>query len=285
MRALLILLLLAGCAQAPVAASKLLSATTWTSSDASFGGFSGLEVSDDGRSMTTVTDRGIALVVATLERQDGIITGISNATRTQLPNPRGRIRQAWADSEGLAIAPDGTLFVSTEGRHKVYSFAPDATRATALPQHPDFPKLQSNSSLEALAIGPDGALYTIPERSGRATRPFPVYRFLNGAWDIPFTIPRRGAHLVVGADIGPDNRLYVLERNFTGIGFQSRVRRFNMDGSGEETLIDTANGTHDNLEGISVWRDATGALRITMISDDNFRFFQKTEIVEYRISD
>ena len=93
MRALLILLLLAGCAQAPVAASKLLSATTWTSSDASFGGFSGLEVSDDGRSMTTVTDRGIALVVATLERQDGIITGISNATRTQLPDPRGRIRQ------------------------------------------------------------------------------------------------------------------------------------------------------------------------------------------------
>ena len=112
-----------------------------------------------------------------------------------------------------------------------------------------------------------------------------MYRFLSGAWDIPFSIPRRGTHLVVGADVGPDNRLYVLERNFTGIGFQSRVRRFNMDGSGEETLLDTANGTHDNLEGISVWRDATGALRITMISDDNFRFFQKTEIVEYQISD
>jgi hypothetical protein len=144
--------------------------------------------------------------------------------------------------------------------------------------------MQINSSLEALAIGADGALYTIPERSGRANRPFPVYRFQNGRWDIPFTIPRRDAHLIAGADIGPDGLFYVLERDFTGIGFRTRVRRFALDGMGEETLIDTGNATHDNLEGISVWDDGIG-LRITMISDDNFRFFQHTEIVEYRVTD
>tara|TARA_R110002051_G_scaffold218784_2_gene282591 strand:+ start:4684 stop:5544 length:861 start_codon:yes stop_codon:yes gene_type:complete len=286
MRTLLALLLLAGCSQVPLSATKFLSETVWTSSEANFGGFSGLEVSDDGRSISTVTDRGIGIVRATLVREDGIITGISNASRTLLPNPRGHRRPIWADSEGLAIAPDGTIFVSTEGpRHTVYAFAPDASQATALPQHPDFPRLQNNSSLEALAIGPDGALYTLAERSGRATRPYPVYRFKGGIWDIPFQIPRRGSHLVVGADIGPDNRLYVLERHFTGIGFKSRVRRFNMDGSGEKTLLDTANGTHDNLEGISVWRDAEDRLRMTMISDDNFKFFQETQIVEYLIND
>ena len=286
MKLLIWVLLLTGCGQHMTASPSLLSETTWTNKDANFGGFSGLEISEDGQTLTTITDRGIGIVNATLVRTNGIISGITDAVSRQLPDPQGRAQQEWADSEGLAISANGTIYVSTEGiRHRVYEFAPDATKAKPLPQHSDFPKLQANSSLEALAIGPDGALYTIPERSGRASRPFPVYRFKDGNWDIPFSIPRIGNHLVVGADVGPDNRLYVLERHFTGIGFLSRVRRFELDGTGEETLLDTANGTHDNLEGIAVWQDVDALLRITMISDDNFKFFQKTQIVEYQIDD
>ena len=90
---------------------------------------------------------------------------------------------------------------------------------------------------------------------------------------------------MVGADIGPDNKLYVLERDFTGIGFRTRVRRFDLDGANEEEVLRTANATHDNLEGIAVWQDDGGAMRITMIADDNFRWFQQTEIVEYRLTD
>ena len=286
MRLLAGLLLLAGCGQVLTAGPTLLSETTWSSTDPGFGGFSGLELSDDGRSIVTISDRGISMTTANLERTDGIITGITDEVTTQLPNPKGQRRKQWADSEGLAIARDGTIYISTEGsHHRIFAFSPNADKAIALPQHPDFPSLQANSSLESLAIGPDGALYTIPERSGRATRPFPVYRFKDDVWDIPFQIPREGNHLVVGADIGPDNRIYVLERLFTGIGFMSRVRRFNLDGTGEEELLNTTNGTHDNLEGISVWRDAESHLRMTMISDDNFKFFQKTEIVEYQIDD
>ena len=41
---------------------------------------------------------------------------------------------------------------------------------------------------------------------------------------------------------------------------------------------------HDNLEGISVWRAPDG-LRMTLISDDNYRWMQRTEIVEYRVDD
>ena len=36
--------------------------------------------------------------------------------------------------------------------------------------------------------------------------------------------------------------------------------------------------------GIAVWEDGQG-IRITMISDDNFLFLQRTELVEYRIRD
>ena len=80
-------------------------------------------------------------------------------------------------------------------------------------------------------------------------------------------------------------RLYLLERDFAGIGFRSRVRRFAPDGTGEEVLLETGIGVHDNLEGISVWRDDLSRIRLTMVSDDNFRFFQRTEFVEYALGE
>ncbi len=280
-------MMLAACGHHLTAAPTLLSATTWTDPDPFFGGFSGFEIAEDGRSFHALSDRGAMLATATLTRKDGIITAISAPEMTRLRRPDGKQGETWIDSEGLAIAADGTIFVSSEGpQHSIFQYnSRDAAKAIVLPQHPDFASLQSNSSLEALAIGPDGALYTLPERSGRANYPFPIYRYKDGTWDIPFHIPRRGNHLAVGADIGPDNRLYILERHFTGIGFQSRVRRFNLDGTAEKTLLDTANGTHDNLEAIGIWQDATDQLRMTLISDDNFKFFQRTEIVEYLIND
>jgi len=286
MKLLVCLFLLAGCGHTLSAGPTLLSETIWSSEAKDFGGFSGLELSDDGESFTTITDRGISVTTGDFIRKNGVITGVANAQTVSFPRPDGALEKHWADSEGLAIAPDRTIYISAEGpRHQVYEFPVGATKAIPLPRHPDFANLQPNSSLEALAIGPDGALYTIPERSGRMTRPFPVYRYKDGSWDIPFRIRREGEHLVSGADVGPDNRLYILERDFTGIGFKSRVRRFNLDGSEETTVLNTHNGTHDNLEGISVWRDPEGHLRMTMISDDNFNFFQQTEIVEYQIDD
>ncbi len=46
-------------------------------------------------------------------------------------------------------------------------------------------------------------------------------------------------------------------------------------------LLRSGLGVHDNLEGIAVWRDDQGRMRLTMVSDDNFQFFQVSEIVEY----
>ena len=34
-----------------------------------------------------------------------------------------------------------------------------------------------------------------------------------------------------------------------------------------------------------VWRDDLGRIRLTMVSDDNFRFFQRTEFVEYALDE
>ena len=251
----------------------------WFEDDPDFGGLSGLEVSADGRSLTAIGDRGI-LVTADITRKDGQISGVTDVVIRKLPAP-ANLSQDY-DPEGLTRTADGNLFVSVEGIHRIVRLQGD--RVVTLPSPGAFEGLQRNSSLEALASDAAGALYTVPERSGRMVWPFPVYRYNGKSWDIPFVIPRRGPYLVVGADIGPDGRFYVLERHFTGLGFQTRVRRFGTDGSDETTVLETASGTHDNLEGISVWQDDHG-LRMTLIADDNFKFFQRSELVEYPISD
>lgn len=257
----------------------------WTDDAAWFGGFSAIEVAPDGLGLALLSDRGTIAEGRLVRDNGGRVTGATITDHVPILNIEGRPMSVHrSDSEGLALAPDGTLFISFEGDVRVRRQEGLHGAPSLLPRHPDFGGMQANAALESIAIGPDGALYTIPERSGRPDRPFPVYRFRDGQWDVPFTLPRRGAFLVAGADIGPDGRLYILERDFVGFGFRSRIRRFDLSGGSEEEILVTGLGEFDNLEGIAVWEDDAG-LRLTLISDDNFRFFQRTEIVEFRLTD
>ncbi len=278
---------LQGSASQPYPAG-FLSAFEWQMEDENFGGLSGIELSDDGMSFLAVTDRG-AWTRGTFTRDpEGRISSVQASPmrflrgRFEAPLQKGR-----NDAEGLAVATDGTVYISFENVARVLRYDSIDGPAANLLTPRQFSSLQRNSALEALAIAPDGTLYTLPERSGAMERPFPIWRYRNGTWDQPFGLRRDGGYLAVGADIGPDGRFYLLEREFHGVtGFASRVRSFALSETGlsdERTEFTSAVGQHDNLEGISVWRDAGGAIRLTMIADDNFYFFQTTEIVEYRI--
>ncbi|WP_347266735.1 esterase-like activity of phytase family protein [Paracoccus sp. (in: a-proteobacteria)] len=264
----------------------------WSMPDEDFGGFSGLEISDDGSRFVALSDRA-TLRWGSIERDaEGRIRGLDLAGRARLKDSGGQpLKPGWqGDSEGLAVAPDGSIYVSFEGLTRVVRFATPDSPSEPLPRPAAFKAMQRNSALEALAVLPDGTLLTLPERSGALTRPFPVWRWRDGRWDQPFSIPRSGDWLAVGADIGPDGRLYLLERDFKGLlGFRSRLRRFELTGSGDgigqgRVLLETRPLQYDNLEGISVWDDGQG-IRITLISDDNFGLLQRTELVEYRVTD
>lgn len=259
-------------------------ALTWRNSAEHFGAFSGLSVSADGTRFIAISDRG-HIATGTLSRSEGQLSAATLETLSPLLTPAGApVGGRDFDAEGLAVAPDGTLRVSFESNHRVWAYAGPDQSAQPLPIAAEFPKLQDNSGLEALFFGPDDALYALPERSGQLMRPFPVYRFDGTGWSTAFTLPRRPPHLPVGADMGPDGRLYLLERDFRGLrGFSSRVRSFAFTPRGladERTVFTSRLRAYDNLEGISVWQDQSGAIRLTMISDDNMNFFQRTEWVE-----
>jgi hypothetical protein len=116
-----------------------------------------------------------------------------------------------------------------------------------------------------------------------------VYRRIPGEdWTQAFTMPVDPEFAPVGADFGPDGKLYLLERAIYPFGFYSRVRvmTVEMEGvSGIETVLQTRLGTHGNLEGLSVWQDPAGQIRLTMVSDDNYLPFMRSQLVEYVLVD
>ncbi|MES0825698.1 esterase-like activity of phytase family protein [Ruegeria sp. SCP11] len=282
------LLLAASAWAVEVKTATHLSSYTWRHSADWFGGFSALQVSDNGRQIVVLSDSAV-LARAVIERDGDEITGVRFTGDWPVLSSKGRPMSGKAgDSEGIAVAPDGSYYISFEALHRVAWYAASDAKAVVLPRPEAFENLSDNGSLEALAIDDKGWLYTLPEKSRTKLGKIPVYRWDGQAWSTPFVLPQRGNFLPVSADFGPDGRFYVLERSLSLIGFRTRLRRWQITEDGaeaEETLFESGTGTHDNLEGLSVWRDDQGRLRATMVSDDNFMILQRTELVEYLLPD
>lgn len=235
---------------------------------------------------TVIGDKGV-VVEGHFTRMATKISGISSTLR-HIKNHRGDpVEMPHSDAEGLAIHADGQVFISFERKHRILAYQHVASTAQKLTNHPDFKHFKSNDGLEALAISTDGTLYTLPEKSD--DNMIPIYRYQNGQWDTPFHIPATQGYKPVGADFGPDGKFYLLERNLKSVfGFNSRIRRFEITGnqiSKGEFLLATDAGVHGNLEGLALWRDPDGDIRMTMIADDNFNPLQRTEFVEYRLQE
>jgi len=250
----------------------------WRDDDPRFGGFSALRLAPDGQGFTAVTDKGNWLT-GTILRDGSRIVAVESGPLSPLLNENGDpVAPEESDSEGLAIAPDGTAFVSFEQRIGIRRYVTLDTTPERMPNDP-FATLPFNTGLESVTLDGDDLL-TIPEGPNGDT--FTVWR-LTDRWRRDFAIPRRGIFLIADADMF-ENRLYILERAFFGFGFSTRIRRFDKGGGGEATLLTSRPGKFDNLEGLSVWRDGQETV-ITMLSDDNFMPFERTEFVEYRFPD
>ena len=264
---------------------KLDSEFIWEDSANWFGGFSGIEVSSDGRTMTAISDRG-RVIQAALHREDGLITSVEIIHSVELRDADGTIlSKPFTDTEGLALGPQDQYYISFEGQHRIATLdvANGVTTPYASLAKSDF--LAENSGLEALAIGPDGTVFAIPEDTDGDH--FPLYAFKDGARVVTAQLPKRGPFVPVGADFDKDGRLYLLERTVTPLGFRTQIRRFDLATPvpQEVALLKSLPSRFDNLEAISVWQDASGQTHLTLVSDDNFLPFQNTQIIEFSVTD
>lgn len=244
--------------------------------------FSGI-ASTDGLSVMLLSDHGF---IATGRLQRGYnqqITGFDLRQVSVLTDERGTaLTGALHDSEDIAIGADGALYVSFEQHNRVLRYARLGAPGVPLGAHEDFARLRAGRGLEALAVARDGTLYAIPERAARATYGFPSYRLQRGEWTGSFRLPMDGTYLPVAADFGPDGLLYVLERDGLGNSLRSQVRRFGINGraiSSPVVVMRSEAGQFGNLEGLSVYRDWNGRIRLLMVSDDD-RGVGRSEIVD-----
>lgn len=284
-----LLMALNGLSAAAFAASlDYVGTYVWTDGVPGFGGFSAIEVMGPGLEFYALSDRS-KIFWGSFERDNaGRIRHVNIAGYAQLKDHDGQPLKGGyiGDSEGLAVDKKGQIAISFEGLHRIARYRSPDSPSDPLSRPPNVQKIGQNKGFESLAVMEDGTLITIPENPSVKNSRLPVYLFQNGAWRQPFSIRYDARWQPVGSDMGPDGWFYLLERGFNGLlGFSSRIRRFQISKdhiSDEQILFETRSLQYDNLEGISVWKDDLG-IRLTMISDDNFLFVQRTELVEYRL--
>lgn len=251
-----------------------------------FGGISTIETFDNGTRYLASTDKGLMFRGPVLRHETGEIRlmpprkawGLLSSRNTRLP---------WrlSDTEGMAIAPDGSVFVAFETVARVARYIDTRGPSEIIPRPLGFRDLPNNGGIEALAMDTAGTMYAIPERFSERGR-IPVFRRVQAEWSDTWHVRATPWLNPVGADVGPDGRLYLLERGLNFLGFRSRLRRWEITETGlenEEILMDTRRNRFGNLEGLDVWRDEHGALRALLVEDNNFWPFNKTSVVDIRL--
>jgi hypothetical protein len=261
-----------------------LGSHTWSPDWDRAGGYSALWLGPEGADFLALSDRGF-WVTGRLDRDGaGAVSGVTVTARDALRDTAYGETSPFlrTDAEAVAVDPAGPIYMAFEGHHRVMRFERiDGVPERVMRRRDQPPLPHNNRGFEALAIDADGTLYALPEEAVEGA--YIVLARRDGAWAEAMRLPAsRGLFKAAGADVGADGRLYLLERAFLGVGFRSVVRSFARDGSDERLELATRLRRHDNLEGIHVWRDDLG-LRMTLLSDDNLRWFQRTEFVEYRL--
>lgn len=289
----------AGTTETRFGALEFLGGLQVVSPNADFGSLSGIDFMPDG-TLVAVADTGFWFTARLIE-DNGRPTGLTNATLTPMRGLDGKppARKIDADAEGLRlVTSDGktNALVSFEQTSSVRNFAgPDF--AAAKPTRVRLPKfvsgLRRNQGLEAIAVAPAesplaGSTVVIAERSLDERGNHRGF-VLSGPKAGAFTIRNKDEFDVSDAAFLPNGDLLVLERRFSfSGGFAARIRRLAGDAIRPGALVDgtdvlLADGGYqiDNLEGLAVRVMPDGRTLLTLVSDDNGTFLQRTLILQF----
>ncbi len=271
-----------------------------TSDYRKFGGFSALRMAPDGEHFVALTDNGYWLTGRIAYDRERPV-GIADAEMAPMLGPDGRTLDArgWYDTESLA-EQDGMFYVGIERVNRIvrFDFAKYGMRARAvvMPTPPGVATLPNNKGLEALAFAPRnsklaGTLIAFSERGLDAAGNLKAF-LIGGPTPGEFSVKRRDDFDISDCTVLPTGDLLLLERRFSLLrgGIAMRLRRLALADIKPGALVDgpilffaDMGYQIDNMEGLSTHRTAAGDLILTMISDDNFSFLQRTILLQFKL--
>ena len=261
------------------------------SNDERFGGLSGLTFGADGK-LYAVSDRGHWLSARPVTRPDGALRDLVDWQIAPILTPaRNSVSGALADAEALTRAPDGSLLVAFEGRHRIWRFAPppvtfDST-PTEIPLPAEMARAPTNGGLEGLAILPSGELLALTEEFANGDGSFKGWLIDNDRSAEIAYLPAKGFRVTDCAALA-NGDLLVLERRYVPFGILS-VRLALVKGrdiaagaklTGQELARLEQPLVTENFEGLAVQHSAKGTL-IYLVSDDNYNPFQQTLLLQF----
>ena len=271
------------------------------SSHRGFGGLSGVRVAAGGEHFVAVTDKGNWLR-ARIAYRNKMPIAIADAEMAPILGADGKSLRSrgWYDAEALAEG-GGAYYVGIERVNQIVRFdiAKDGLRARGRPiaVPPGMKLLPHNQSIECLELMPKGgplagALIAISER-GLDPQGNLMGFIIGGpqAGGSAFSLRRSDDFDVSDCAATPDGRLLVLERRFSWArGLAVRIRSVALAAikpgalvDGRELIVADMGQQIDNMEALSVHREASGALVLTLISDDNFSPLQRTLLLQFTL--
>ncbi|MHA1165882.1 MAG: esterase-like activity of phytase family protein [Alphaproteobacteria bacterium] len=269
-----------------------------------FGGYSGLVLDKTGAALLAISDKGTWLS-ARLTYRGGKIVKLSEGKIGSLPGRGNKPLSSkyYSDSESIVMARSGRLtgnaYISFERRHRidVYPITKNGfaapKRSLKLPARAK--SAESNKGIEAIAIlraGPlKGAVLAFTEDT-LDSRDNHIGWLIGGSAPGMVTLRRYGGFSITDLASLPGGDIIVLERRFRfSEGVKMRLRRIalrdvqagaTLDG---EVLLEADSLLEiDNMEGLTVHRDARGRTILTLVSDNNYnRIFQRTLLMQFAI--
>jgi hypothetical protein len=269
-----------------------------TSTDAAFGGLSGLDVLDDNRFIAEADD-GQWFEGRLVLDADGNLTGVAEVRTAAMRDEQGRPfeSKSSADSEDMTQLPDGRFAVSFEQTQtiRIYDLNRDGPfgAAVAGPPLSGVERLPLNAGLEAITALADGVLVVGAEGGDRPTTPIWLAP-LNAREPVPVAahFPLSGGFSLTSLDRMPNGDLVALERFYAPvIGARARIVRIRAsevhpsDAPMRVEQLAQLGPPHpvDNFEGVAAVRMPNGVTRLYIVSDNNFSRRQRTYLFAFDV--
>jgi len=262
--------------------------------DAKFAELSDLAYSPKTSTLYMVSDKGSLFAFkAKFNDTDYKLTPIKGY---KLRSKKGKRLKRWKrDSEGLALDSKDNLYISFEGKPKVYLVSKTGQKLKKIHLPKELKKRNlryKNKSLEALAWHPKYGLLTALEypKKGDSMLNQTIYSLNGKKWHLKMEPISHNA--ITAIEVMDDGNLLILERAYNGFfgKFQVNLVKMYLEGCKPNSFckkeklltIDSAKGwTVENFEGLT----RVGKNRYLMISDDNDSFLMPTVLVYFELKE